>query len=397
MASVWTGKSLDSGRRFFMPVIVYDAIQQRSLNIRNNQEDNILFQVRSMALIVWLAFSAVLPQFLSAQQSESSTANAISLDAVDASAERLPRLHSLIIHQHGETIYERYFNGRSASQPANMKSASKSVISALIGIAIEEGFIDSVEQPIIEFFPEYVDTDLALTVASITVEDLLTMQSGLTSTSGRNYGRWVVSDDWVDAALRMPMIAEPGSRMIYSTGTTHILSAILERASGLNAKAFAQRYFADPLGFRMAYWSQDPKGVYFGGNDMEMRPRDMLAFGLMYLNQGRFDGEQVVPGDWVQESFQAHAQSPRGEGRFYGYGWWLRDMAGLQVPLAWGFGGQLIFVLPMFDMVVVATSDSTPGDTRRGHLGRLYDLVEFQIIAPLLAQQQALQSAVSHQ
>lgn len=317
--------------------------------------------------------------------SASSTAETeLDLRTLDQQARQLPRLHSLLISQNGDMIFERYYQGRTASQPANLKSASKSILSALIGIAIDKGYIRSVNQPLADFFPEYLGTELEDAVTNITVENLLTMQSGLASTSGRNYGRWVVKQDWVEGALEMPMVAEPGTDMIYSTGSTHLLSAILERASGMNSKSFAQQYLADPLGFRMAYWSQDPQGIYFGGNDMEMRPRDMLAIGHLFINGGEHNGEQIISREWVADSLMARAESPRGEGRFYGYGWWLRDMAGLQVPLAWGYGGQLMFILPEFDMVVVATSDSTPGDTRRGHLRRLYDLVEYQIIAPLL-------------
>lgn len=308
----------------------------------------------------------------------------LNFSALDQQARQLPRLHSLIISQNGELIFERYYQGRTANQPANLKSASKSILSALIGIAIDKGYINNVGQPLADFFPEYLGTELENVVTDITVENLLTMQAGLASTSGRNYGRWVVKQDWVEGALEMPMVAEPGTDMIYSTGSTHLLSAILERASGMSSKAFAQRYLADPLGFRMAYWSQDPNGIYFGGNDMEMRPRDMLAIGELFINGGQHEGEQIISRNWVADSLMARAESPRGEGRFYGYGWWLRDMAGLQVPLAWGYGGQLMFILPEFDMVVVATSDSTPGNTRRNHLRRLYDLIEYQIIAPLL-------------
>ena len=313
-------------------------------------------------------------------------ASELDLPRIEQQAERLPRLHSLLISQHGEMVYEKYFNGRTASQPDNLKSASKSVISALVGIALAEGYLEDIDQPLSDFFPEYANTDLNGRLETITLRNLLTMQAGLASTSGRNYGRWVVSTDWVDAALRVPMVAEPGTAMIYSTGSTHLLSAILERASGMPTKEFAQQYLASPLGFRLSYWSQDPKGVYFGGNDMEMTPRQAMRFGQMYLDQGQWQGVQVVPADWVSASFEAHATSPRGQGRYYGYGWWLRDMAGLQVPLAWGYGGQLIFVIEPYDMVVVATSDSTPGTDRGTHLRALYNLVESEIIAPLRQQ-----------
>jgi CubicO group peptidase (beta-lactamase class C family) len=301
-----------------------------------------------------------------------------------ASAQKLPRLNSLLVSYQDRILVEDYFGGTDPKRPANMKSASKSVISALIGIAIEEGFITSVNVPIAQYFPEYISQTLNSDKQGITIEDLLTMESGLATTSNRNYGKWVLSENWVEFAINQPLIAEPGEQMIYSTGSSHLLSAILTKATGMDSKQFAQQYLTSKLGYSMSYWPQDPQGIYFGGNDMEMTPRQMLSFGKLYLNGGLHEGEQVVPAYWVSQSHTAHADSPRGQGRQYGYGWWLRDLAGLQVPVAWGYGGQLIFVIEELDLVVVATSNSVPGPDRRGHLKALYDLVEFQIIQPAL-------------
>ncbi len=306
----------------------------------------------------------------------------LDFSTADTAAQRLPRLRSLLVQQRGELVLEKYYHGAQANLPANMKSASKSVISALVGIAIEQGFIESVDSTLAEFFPEYLAGDENAAKREVTVENLLTMQSGLETTSNRNYGRWVSSRDWVEFAIDQPLVARPGTNMLYSTGSTHLLAAILTRSAGMSAKRFAQEYLAGPMGFSMSYWPQDPQGIYFGGNDMEMTPRQMLAFGTMYLNGGRHDGVQVVPEHWVAASHQPRARSPRGQGRFYGYGWWLRDLAGMQVPTAWGYGGQLILVVEELGMVVVATSDSTPGSGRRSHLGRLYNLIEDQILAP---------------
>lgn len=309
-------------------------------------------------------------------------------------AQRLPRLHSLLISHAGELVFEEYYNGRNAAQPSNMKSASKSIISGLVGIAIQRGLIDSVDVRIAEFFPEFISATRNADKLHITIEDLLTMRSGLETTSNRNYGRWVLSDNWVKFALDQPLIATPGTRMLYSTGSTHLLSAILERASGKTTKEFAQEVLASELGFSLAYWSQDPQGVYFGGNDMEMSPRQMLRFGELYLRDGVYQGKQVIPAAWITQSFIPHAASPRGQGRFYGYGWWLRDLAGMQVPVAWGYGGQLIFVVKEFDLVVVTTSDSNPDAARRGHLSSLYDLVEQHILLPLMQRLTAQLSAI---
>jgi CubicO group peptidase (beta-lactamase class C family) len=115
-----------------------------------------------------------------------------------------------------------------------------------------------------------------------------------------------------------------------------------------------------------------------------MTPRQLLAFGDLYLNRGRTrDGIQVLPEAWVRASFVARTLSPRERGRFYGYGWWIRDMAGHATFYAWGYGGQLVFVVPDLDLVVVTTSDPNPGDGRREHLGQVYDLVEEQVVRPV--------------
>jgi CubicO group peptidase (beta-lactamase class C family) len=298
-------------------------------------------------------------------------------------ASTLPRLNSFLISHHGELVVEDYFNGWEARRPANMKSASKSVISALIGIAIAEGYIESVAVPIAEFFPDYLSPSFTPEKLDITIEDLLTMQSGLETTSNRNYGKWVLSENWVEFALNQPLIAQPGETMLYSTGSSHLLSAILTKATGTDSKSFAQQYLASPLGFSMSYWSQDPQGIYFGGNNLEMTARQMLAFGELYLNNGQAAGNQIIPQQWIKSSHQPYAQSPRGQGRYYGYGWWLRDLAGIQVPVAWGYGGQLIFVIKELDLVVVATSDSRPSAGRRDHLRQLYNVVEQLIVESL--------------
>lgn len=302
--------------------------------------------------------------------------------AVEA-AERMPRLHSLLVSRGGEILVERYFNGRDQADIANVKSVSKSVISALVGIAIDEGHIDGLEQPIADYFGELLPDGSPK--RSITVRHLLTMQSGLETTSNRNYGAWVLSEDWVAFALRQPLETAPGTRMIYSTGNTHLLSAILTRATGRDTLTYARDVLARPLGFHLAAWPTGPRGIYFGGNDMELTPRQMLAFGELYLNGGRANGRQIVPEEWVEASLVPRAESTREQDRYYGYGWWIRDAAGTRTPYAWGYGGQFIILAPQLDAVVVATSASTPDRSRRGHRRQLHRLIESGIIAPLAA------------
>ena len=305
-------------------------------------------------------------------------------DEALASAAELPRLYSLLVSWRGALVLERYFNGARAARPANVKSVSKSVISALVGVAIDRGLIPGTATPIRTYFPE-LSADPGSARHGITIEDLLTMRSGLQSTSNRNYGAWVQSRNWVQHALTRPLRSQPGTEMEYSTGNTHLLSAILTQVARTSTWQFAQDTLARPLSFTLARWPQDPQGIFFGGNDMLLTPRQMVAFGEMYLNGGRAGNAQVVPERWIQQSFIPRTQS-RISGQEYGYGWWMRELAGYQATFAWGFGGQYIILVPSLDLVVVTTSSSTVAEDRRSHRRTLFELVEDLVIAPVAAQ-----------
>jgi CubicO group peptidase (beta-lactamase class C family) len=297
-------------------------------------------------------------------------------------ASELPRLHSLLVSRSGELVLEHYARGRRANDPANVKSVAKSVISALVGIAIERKLIAGVDTPAAAFFPELRRDSRT---RAITIEDMLTMRTGLESTSGRNYGAWVSSRNWVRYALMRPLVSEPGTSMEYSTGTSHLLSAILTKVSGTSTWQFARDALARPLGITLARWPQDPQGIYFGGNEMLMTPRQMLAIGELYLNRGRASGRQIVPEAWVEASCTPRTTSRWNADRQYGYGWWIRDFAGSQACFAWGFGGQYILVFRDLDLVIVATSDPGVSDERRGHRRMLFDLIEQHLLQPLAA------------
>ena len=301
-----------------------------------------------------------------------------SFDTAVAQGERMPRLHSLLVSRHGELVLERYFHGTRATSFANVKSASKSVISALVGIAIERKLLAGVDAPIAPYFPELNAAGVDARKRKITIEDLLTMRSGLTDTN-QAYGAWVRSPNWVHYLLAQSLQAPPGARMDYNTGNTHLLSAILTKVSGSDTWAFAQKVLAGPLGITMPKWPQDPQGIYFGGNDMLLTPRQMLRFGELYLHHGRERASQIVPASWVEESFTPRTQSRR-SGNLYGYGWWIAEMAGLQTAFAWGFGGQYIFVIPSLDAVVVTTASENPGNDRRDFRLDLFDMIEEKVI-----------------
>jgi len=273
-------------------------------------------------------------------------------DAVDRAADLAP-LTSLLVARDTTTVAEVYFNGRGPRDGANLKSASKSVLSALTGIALADGTLDSAHQPIGPFFPRLLAD--APRKQRITIHHLLTQQTGLESTSFGNYGAWVSSSNWVADALRRSMVDRPGGKMIYSTGTTHILGAVLAKATGQSLRAYAQDRLFDPLGVRIRSWQQSPQGRYFGGNNLSLTPRGMLRFGQLYLNGGHFRGEQILPSDWIDRSWRTYVRSTY-RGHQYGYLWFTHAFGGEQVAFAWGYGGQYVFVVPRLDLVVVCTS-----------------------------------------
>ena len=320
------------------------------------------------------------------------------VDAVDRAARDLPRLHSLLVSWRGDVQFERYYNGVARDRLANIKSASKSVISALVGIAVDRQLIPAVKTPIAAYFPELVD-DPDARKREITVEHLLTMRPGLEGTSNRNYGAWVTSRNWVRHALARPMFAAPGEEMEYSTGNTHLLSAILTTAAGATTREFANEVLAQPLGFSLPPWPRDPQGIYFGGNDMLMTPRQMLAFGELYLNEGSATDQQIISGQWVVRSCQGVERTRRPGPAFdpdgnvdplrdrrYGYGWWVHEIAGHETCFAWGYGGQYIFVLPDLDLVLVATSSADVSDQRRDHRRLLFDILERLVVVPMVGE-----------
>jgi CubicO group peptidase (beta-lactamase class C family) len=320
--------------------------------------------------------------------------------AIDTAARQLPRLHSLLVSQHGQLMFERYYNGRRVNQPANIKSASKSVISALVGIAIERKLIPDVRTPIVTYFPELA-TDSDARKRAITIEDLLTMRSGLEGTSNVNYGAWVTSRNWVQHALARPMFAAPGAVMEYSTGNSHLLSAILTKATATSTREFANEALFGPLGSVVPQWPRDPQGIYFGGNDMLMTPRQMVMFGELYLHRGRFNGRQIVPERWVAKSCEGRAREfpPRGRtgrriptdvvdpmrDRKYGYSWWVHEFGGHDTCVAWGYGGQYIFIVPDLDMVIVTTASPDVSEERRGHRQQVFDILLRYVVQPLSA------------
>ena len=294
-------------------------------------------------------------------------------------AGRLPRIRSLLVLRDGQTLAEHRFNGGPPlDRPVNIKSASKSVMSALVGIAIERRVLNGTDQPVLSVLRTDAPASPDPRLAQVTVGHLLSMQAGLERTSGEYYGRWVSSPNWVRFALARPFVDTPGGAMLYSTGNTHLLSAMLTKASGRSTLQLAREWLGQPLGITIPAWSTDPQGIYLGGNEMSLSPRALARFGELYRQDGMIDGKRILPAAWIAQSWTPRAVSPWSGGQ-YGYGWFIGEANGHPVRFAWGFGGQMVYVVPDLRLTVVMTSDAN--STRDGgHIDALHRLLSEGIV-----------------
>ncbi|MCK9510296.1 MAG: serine hydrolase [Pigmentiphaga sp.] len=236
-------------------------------------------------------------------------------------------------------VAERGYRGHTPTAATNIKSASTLVISALVGIAIDKGVLDGPDQAVAALLPQDLPSEPDPRMRWLTIGHLLSMQAGLASTSGPQYGAWVTSRNWVRTALARPFEDAPGGRMIYSTGSPHLLSAILTRLTDRSMLQLARDWLGPLDELTITAWTRDPQGVYLGGNEMAMSPRSLLAFGELYRRGGVIaSGQRLLSRAWIEASWQLRTQSPwTGDG--YSYGWFLTELAGEQVDYGWGYGG----------------------------------------------------------
>lgn len=281
----------------------------------------------------------------------------------------LPQLRAVAVWRDGEEVAARGFGGFTPDRATNIKSASKSIVSALAGIAIARGLFSGTDQPVAELLRADLPADPDPRLARLTLGHLLSMQAGLQRQSGPNYGRWVGSRNWVRAALAAPFVADPGQGMLYSTASTHLVSAMLARASGRSTLALARDWLRIP-GFAIAAWDRDPQGIHLGGNQMAMSTRSLLAFGAAYAA----GGQGVIPPRWIEASWQPRTRSIF-NGEAYGYGWFISRIGGRPVRYGWGYGGQMIYVFPGRVPVAIAmTSDPDQPSARSGYRTELHAL-----------------------
>jgi CubicO group peptidase (beta-lactamase class C family) len=284
-------------------------------------------------------------------------------EAAYKEAEKTPFMYSVLAVWNGYLIAEKYFNGQNKYIANHIHSASKSFMSALIGIAFDEGYFTSLNQKMMDFFPEYHSANLDPRKYDITLEHLLMMRAGFDwDDSERQWQEYATSPNWVDYVLNLPLRFNPGEVFHYSTVQTNLLSVIISRVTGLSTKEFADFYLFDTLGISIRQWHRDPQGYYTGGHEMYYSPRDMARFGYLYLNHGLIDDQQIIPSGWINESWNRSGTSTWPwsplEDTGYGYQWWLGKLSHYDVFFASGKGGQHIICVPDLNMVVVTTTDA---------------------------------------
>ncbi len=298
---------------------------------------------------------------------------------VTTRARAFDQCHAIEVHQAGQQILVEVFRGPSINRAVPIKSVSKTIVAALAGAAIDRGEIPSVQATLAELAPKLIPKKADSLVSTITIENLLTMQAGLERTSGRNYGRWVNSNNWVSDALTRPMVAKPGTRMLYSTGSSHVLGAVLSEVSGKSLLSLARERIGRPLGIDIPAWTRDPQDRYLGGNEMALTLSGMVRFGELYRNGGRVDDTQVLSEEWVSRS-QVRVTQSVFSGLGYGYGWFLGQSMGIPYALARGYGGQIICIIPELALTVAITSDPTRLARSHGYFGDLLNLIDQSVI-----------------
>ena len=288
------------------------------------------------------------------------------LDGIAREAEGLDQLHAIVLLRHGETLLAEAFRGPGLDRPANVKSVSKTLLATLTGIAVERGALEGPDARV----GRLLGRRFGDARDEITVGHLLSMRAGLASTSGPEYGAWVSSPDWVEAALDRPPVGRPGERFVYSTGGWHVLGAALSAATGLSLLEMARAWIGAPLSIEIPAWARDPQGRYLGGNEMALAPRALARFGAMIARGGTHEGARVVSRSWLDRSWEPRARSPWSGDR-YGYGWFLTVAGGHEAVYARGYGGQLLMVVPSRGLSLAITSDPTRPARSGGHFGDL--------------------------
>jgi CubicO group peptidase (beta-lactamase class C family) len=265
-------------------------------------------------------------------------------------------VRAILVYRADVPIFEHYRPRIDPDEPADVHSVTKSLTSILVGIALGQGKLKSLDQPISDFLPEVLAPAVDARARDITIRHLLTMTAGFDPAAGNKLGNAPpLSDLWVWSLYR-PMLAAPGERFSYDNESPHLLSRVLARATKQTPGDYANDNLFKPLGIEKAVWLEDGEGNALGGYGLSMNVRDMAKVGSLYLRDGRWQGKQIVPEWYVRDSIRPHQRADESD---YGYMWWVPKPLRTPGPyFAAGYGGQLVFVAPLLEAVIAVQSDS---------------------------------------
>ncbi len=277
-------------------------------------------------------------------------------------------VYTMLIIKDGYLVEEYYKGSVLKGKTAYINSVTKSITSILTGIAIDNGYIESIEQQVSDFLPELLMEDVDPRKREWTIEHLLTMTIGLdwNEIGGESLNdMYRNSDDWIDYIIKTPIINQPGEVFTYNSGASHLLSIIIERATNMTTKKFADEYLFSHLNIQQNdyFWKTDPNGYYIGGFQMEMVPTDLAKVGFLLLNGGQWEAKQVISKEWVELSTSLHINSNLDYAslRDYGFQWWVDEFTWKKQTIPYYFAGgargQHMYIIPSFDFIVLFTGD----------------------------------------
>ena len=293
------------------------------------------------------------------------------LDKLYKEAGKLETLYGLLVIKNGCLVAEKYFSEGSIDQVSGRTSSTKSFTSALVGIALDRGCLQSVDQKMIDFFPEYADEITDPRKEQITIEHLLQMRGGYPDEEMTSnyfeimffYDNW----DFVPHLVDFPLSSDPGAEFHYSNLTSHLLGVIVTKACEQDLESFAQEHLFSPMDAELYGWQVDDQGYNWGFGEIYVTARNMAKFGQMYLDGGIYEGKRIISADWIEASLQRYSENivrgwltPRYgsfRDRGYGYQWWSSRIGKHSFYAAEGHGGNYIILLPDLDMVIVTTAD----------------------------------------
>ena len=318
--------------------------------------------------------------------------NKFSVKSIREQARQIPKLKSLLISRKNKLIFEEYYRYKDDPKPHHVWSITKSVMSLLIGIAIDNNFLESEEESIKPYFSNHFKNESDPRKEDILIKHALTMTTGLNFTDNNNWYDWSSYEpyarddnarDWI-LNYEMLLNYQPGDVWLYGSPNTDLLSTIISSSTNLSTLEFAEKYLFAPLEINNYIWWHDSSENYVGGFTLFLRPRALMRIGQMVSNGGRYQGKQIVSENWINKSLSSFVELGGEDGFAYGYSWWRFRVGENQVISAFGYGGQLITLIPSLDLIIVTTSDSNSACSKESvekQFGAVLDLARSVIMS----------------